>query len=613
MAENGFSFWTAVAFTVNYIMGCGFLGIPHAFVASGVVLGPCIIILFCYLVNMTKDFVLEAMARTEALVKVTGGETAYSDLTQSDYLVSSTRKFEVTDLFGRLIGPRARTAYVLVLSGYLYGGLLSYAVVFASSFAANVPLPAFNGGRTCNVETDGAECLPSFYFWLALFGAMAVPLSCMELREQVSLQVAMFGARLLVVVLMTGTAIAGWSCGGIVFIDQGTDHAPNVPLAVPAGLAQIMPIATYAFIFHHSVPILSQPVADKRSLPRVFLAAFMITGIAYASLGGVLAVWFGEAVESQANLNWQYYVGCVAPPAGGGPVNPSSRSGLAAAIAFVILIFPALDVLSAYPLNAITLGNNLMSACSPAAVADLEGEDAADDAKDAQAAHGSSSGLLERLNGDETRPSDRDAGSAGNAWNCWGRCSSRRKAVRRWTRARCTRVAFRLVAASPPIVAAALSTRYGVNLGQILQFTGLIGVAIAFGIPSVLRAWSYAASLRFHAQQSAQEGDESGGSGPTESGAYSIRTEQGGLLLRGGGGSSDKLVHGASGDHATAPRGVLVPGVRWRDLLSTPLQPPAGLQTPYSHWSVRYGGDRAIFVVAVTMAGFVLSQMFAPS
>jgi hypothetical protein len=33
-AHGGFSFWVAVSFTVNYIMGCGFLGIPNTFVAS---------------------------------------------------------------------------------------------------------------------------------------------------------------------------------------------------------------------------------------------------------------------------------------------------------------------------------------------------------------------------------------------------------------------------------------------------------------------------------------------------------------------------------------------------------------------------------------------------
>lgn len=32
--DAAFGTWTGVAFTVNYIMGCGFLSIPNAFVAS---------------------------------------------------------------------------------------------------------------------------------------------------------------------------------------------------------------------------------------------------------------------------------------------------------------------------------------------------------------------------------------------------------------------------------------------------------------------------------------------------------------------------------------------------------------------------------------------------
>ena len=56
------------------------------------------------------------------------------------------------------------------------------------------------------------------------------------------------------------------------------------------------------------------------------------------------------------------------------------------------------------------------------------------------------------------------------------------------------RTTFRLLAAVPPIAAGALSTASGINLDQILRWTGLIGVAIAFFIPSLLRAAAYARS-----------------------------------------------------------------------------------------------------------------------
>ena len=62
-APAGFSFWVGVAFCVNYIMGCGFLAIPHRFVGAGLLLGPAAVAVFCLLMNTSKDFMLEAMGR----------------------------------------------------------------------------------------------------------------------------------------------------------------------------------------------------------------------------------------------------------------------------------------------------------------------------------------------------------------------------------------------------------------------------------------------------------------------------------------------------------------------------------------------------------------------
>lgn len=124
-SNEGFSFWVAAAFTVNYIMGCGFLGMPSAFASSGLVLGPIVVVVFGLIMNVTKDFMLEAMARAEALVhlpartaQVIAAKQPGSAILSAagskhddghDYLVSSSRTFEVTDLFAVFFGPRART------------------------------------------------------------------------------------------------------------------------------------------------------------------------------------------------------------------------------------------------------------------------------------------------------------------------------------------------------------------------------------------------------------------------------------------------------------------------------------------------------------------------
>lgn len=57
---------------------------------------------------------------------------------------------------------------------------------------------------------------------------------------------------------------------------------------------------------------------------------------------------------SSSNLCWEFFVG-IHTSTGGVPM-------YARLLSFFVVLFPAFDVASAYPLNAYTLGNNIMSA-----------------------------------------------------------------------------------------------------------------------------------------------------------------------------------------------------------------------------------------------------------
>jgi hypothetical protein len=57
---------------------------------------------------------------------------------------------------------------------------------------------------------------------------------------------------------------------------------------------------------------------------------------------------------TQINLYWNKYLGCRSYDAKASPWAQFAQ--------YIIILFPALDVMSAYPLNAMTLGNNLMVA-----------------------------------------------------------------------------------------------------------------------------------------------------------------------------------------------------------------------------------------------------------
>jgi hypothetical protein len=129
-------------------------------------------------------------------------------------------------------------------------------------------------------------------------------------------------------------------------------------------------------------------------------------------------------------------------------------------IALFVVIFPSIDVASAFPLNAVTLGNNLMSA----------------------------------YYGTEAMP------------------EAERSATKRG--------AFRLLAAVPPVIAAAAIH----DLGPITAYTGLTGILIACVVPALL---SYASENVLRARGISTQ---TAFSVPHTGGAVSLLVAAGGLV-----------------------------------------------------------------------------------
>ena len=396
-----------------------------------------------------------------------------------------------------------------------------YASVFSASFAANIPLPFLDpaGAKSsvCDVELDWAACASHYHLFLLIFACLAIPLACMEFREQAAVQVTMTVARIVVLVLLVGTVVGGLGCDGTAFTE-----APQTPaarskqttLASGLGLLRLLPVCLFAFIFHHSAPGVAEPVRDKRALPGIYSVGFVVTGTGYLILATLTAFYFGDSVKGQASLSWEGYVGCM-------PLDMSaeealrSRPWLPAAVAIFILVFPALDVLSAFPLNAVTLANSLATAVLPPAelieVQEAEAASAAASAATKAASKGRSCGGCLRSTfcwpcvastagraraGSYTsmpasegaagrgRPSDVDTASDADVLAelahdpaapmvCWGR-------VRRGT---ALKLCFRVLAAGVPIIGAAFVS----DLGTILSWTGVVGVFIGLTVPALLQ------------------------------------------------------------------------------------------------------------------------------
>ena len=72
---GGFSRLTAISFTVNYLVGTGFLALPWAFRRGGLLLSTLSLVGVVIICDLCKDYVLETMARAETLVNLREGRT----------------------------------------------------------------------------------------------------------------------------------------------------------------------------------------------------------------------------------------------------------------------------------------------------------------------------------------------------------------------------------------------------------------------------------------------------------------------------------------------------------------------------------------------------------
>ena len=456
MSSKGFGLVIAVTFTLNYIIGTGFLTLPWAFYASGDMLATVVLLFVTLLAACSVLMILEAMARAAAVssesrhhhrvhshqsyssIPTRAGANAAKEAGKKRQLEGDEdvlwevgeRRIEIVELCERFY-PSGRSYFIFILSIYLYGALWAYATVFANALSTTSPL----FGEVY-----------SYYFYVFIYALVVVPMSCLELSEQVSIQVFYAGCRVAMVVAMLGTVAYAIHETGSTYDEMdltstsehdshNTSQDTFPDLVKWSGFKIIVPIALYSNIFHHSLPALSEIVADKKQLGMVFLSTLIICFSAYTIIGVTLSSYFGAHILSSSNLNWAEFYN-------------KNQNSIVSVISNYIILFPAVDVMSAFPLSAITLGNNI---------------------------HAFSVPFLDTHthSGGETEPdtdTDTDIETRGDSAGMQP-ASSRREVI--W---------YRCVGSIPPLLGACVVR----DLGVITKYTGITGFAIIFFYPALL-------------------------------------------------------------------------------------------------------------------------------
>ncbi|TMW68144.1 hypothetical protein Poli38472_007816 [Pythium oligandrum] len=346
VAAQKYSPLVAYAFTVNYILGVGSLGIPYAFYRAGLIMGNAMIIVVTIISYWTVMWVSEtiARARESQLVRAITERTALK--------TSSHEQFEdfpeVTWLCDRFLGPVGSRLYQISLLGLMYGGLLGYSQVFVNSFLTQV-------------THIGSMTLTSVHGAL-IFGSIVVPLSCADLTEQIVVQLAMSVVRFVALLIMI------FSASYAIYADPYDTGEPNVDpraettsayisnysLVDFSGFGVMFSTGVFSQLFQHSVPGLLAPLGGKNQSKAhgIFGSTLLTTMCFYIALGSICSLYFGPRTASSVNLNWADFTWGLA-----------EQSALipwwAKLMSTIVVVFPALDTLSVYPLISVTLGDNM--------------------------------------------------------------------------------------------------------------------------------------------------------------------------------------------------------------------------------------------------------------
>jgi amino acid permease len=309
------SSWVGYCFSLNYILGVGILGIPHAITRAGITSGVVILAAVSIASYLPVLWIIGAMR------------------------VHRSEQNEVVDLVQSIMGSKWKLAYKVSVGVYLFGALWSYAAVFGTSMAAHIPfLFNVNNGNSCDLYTDqSAGCRTLYSIYIAIFAVIVVPLACKDLKDQKIVQITLSIMRFLTVFFMAGSVILALSSGT-------RAKGSQIPKPTFDGLIAFLPIAIYSQVFHHSIPGLIRPLKNKESAPKIFAGVLLTTFLLYTLLGVSVGEYFGNLVDEACTINWA------------NPDSPANKY-----ISYFIVLFPAFDVISAFPINAITLANNMLS------------------------------------------------------------------------------------------------------------------------------------------------------------------------------------------------------------------------------------------------------------
>lgn len=261
------------------------------------------------------------------------------------------RRFDVSSLCEMVFGRKFGIFYMVCLYLFLTGALVSYVSIFASSFAATIPLGFVN---ECNIYEDEeffGGCRINYWFYLAIYSGCMMYLTIKGLREQRWMQTILTFMRFLIIFLILITCIALIATGSNI---KNSDHVSfkMPPLFKADKIVSSLPSITFAFIYQLQFPSIIEFMKDKeKTLKKVVILVSLTSFTVYALLSIIVPTAIHD-VNPQCSIDYSKY------SAGH---SQSDRPAWTYIISYIVVLFPAFDVFSSFPVVAVTISDNLQT------------------------------------------------------------------------------------------------------------------------------------------------------------------------------------------------------------------------------------------------------------
>lgn len=360
MENRGLGVTGGFVYTMNIVIGAGFLSIPFAFNSSGVVLSLVYLLVLSvqniYLTLMFLDLIhkckyLKAWQLSGTEFNLSIMEFFYSrkhqEIDREFPDISGISRIDACSGFWLIFGKKFGIFYLVLMTVSFEGSMIAYVSIFASSFTSNVPVGDM---VACNIYETGifSRCGMNYWIFVVVYGMIVVYLTFKGLEEQKVFQFTMCVMRFVIMSIIVVCCFFLILRQKDIDSDEKLEARPKLADVANSGIT--IPIIIFALLYQLQLPSIAEMVVDKeRNLWRIVALVTVVSFFFYGALG--LVVPFAvDDLQSQISLNFREY-----------SAGYKERTFWMQLVSFLVVLFPAFDVISSYPLSSIALVDNWVS------------------------------------------------------------------------------------------------------------------------------------------------------------------------------------------------------------------------------------------------------------